>query len=137
VSLNSNSIESILDSQGFFIFTGNGNSMWPLLRERVDTVEVRRCSAAPRRGDVVLFRGEETYTLHRVMAVLPDRIITRGDNCSAGETVPTQNIVGVLTTLWRGERKIVPGSLWWRVYTFLILHCQHALLKVSKRFIAK
>jgi signal peptidase I len=72
------------------------------------------------RGDVVLFRsmdadGEPEQVVHRVVAVLPEGLVTRGDNnrrVDLGLVTPDR-LVGLVTHLERaGKRRRVRGS-WW------------------------
>jgi signal peptidase I len=70
------------------------------------------------RGDVVLFRsmdadGEPEQVVHRVVAVLPEGLVTRGDNnrrVDLGLVTPDR-LVGLVTHLERaGKRRRVRGS---------------------------
>lgn len=66
-------------SAGIVIF---GNSMYPTLKEP-GFVEVQPYNnAKPCRGDIIYFRSPATgaMVVHRVMAVQPDGLVTRGDN---------------------------------------------------------
>ena len=60
----------------------SGNSMYPTIKEP-DYLEILAYgNTLPRRGDVVYFRspGRGLMVVHRVMAVRPDGLVTRGDN---------------------------------------------------------
>jgi len=106
--------------------------MWPLIREGLDTVEVRPCSGKPGKGDVIMFHDGSRYVLHRIIEVRPDSFVTRGDNCSATENVPRSSVLGVMTALWRDERRILLNSTIYRAYTHAILNCQRTLLRASR-----
>lgn len=127
-----NSIESILEKEGFYLFTGNGDSMRPLIREGIDTVEIRPVDASLKVGDVILFRNEDIYVLHRIMEIKGKYLVTLGDNNVMPETVAADKVAGIMTGLWRGEKQVLLTSLRYRTYTALRL--QHPFLfKVLKR----
>lgn len=118
-----NSIESILEKEGFYLFTGSGNSMWPLIREGIDTVEVRPVRQPLSAGEVVLFRDAEgKYVLHRILGVKDGRYSVRGDNTCAPDLVPEDRIIGIMTGLWRGDRKMQLDSLKYAAYTKLCMN---------------
>ena len=64
-------------------FRMTGNSMFPLLRTRRDSVCIRPCSSVtiekPKRGDIILFCISGKYILHRVMRIDGNRVVTAGD----------------------------------------------------------
>jgi len=121
VSLSSN-IESILEKEGFYLFTGSGSSMWPLIRDGIDTIEVRPVLEPLVAGDVVLFRGvQDKYVLHRILEVKDGCCFVRGDNTYAPDLVPQERIIGIMTGLWRAEKKILLDSPKYSFYTKLCL----------------
>jgi len=109
----SSNIESILEKDGFYLFTGSGSSMWPLIRDGIDTIEVRPVRQPLAAGDVVLFRdAEDKYVLHRILEVKEDCYLVRGDNTYAPDLVTEEKIIGVMLGLWRGRkfRWILPNT---------------------------
>jgi len=118
----SSNIESILEKEGFYLFTGSGSSMWPLIRDGIDTVEVRPVRESLSAGDVVLFRdAEDKYVLHRIVEGKDGGYLVRGDNTYAPDLVSLESIIGIMTGLWRGERKIFLDSPKYAFYTKLCL----------------
>ena len=58
-----------------------GTSMLPLLHNRQSIVTVESVDRVPpRRGDVVLYKVNGTYILHRVMRIQGGDYLIRGDN---------------------------------------------------------
>ena len=121
-------IESLIAEEGFYVFKGEGGSMWPFIREGVDTVGVSRISGKLSRGEVILYRDKGgRYVLHRILEIRDDgSLVTRGDNCTLKEEVPAERVIAVMTSLWRGEKQVRLQSLSCRLYTSLVLH--HPLL---------
>jgi hypothetical protein len=62
------------------VVTTAGFSMWPLLRPGARVTIVGCAMSELRRGDVVLLAAEPSPVLHRVVALRPDAVLTKGDN---------------------------------------------------------
>lgn len=132
------SIQEILEQDGVWISTTAGTSMWPMLRDRRDTIVVRPVEGRLRPYDVALYRRDNAYILHRVIKATADGYRIIGDNCLEYEEVPESDILGRLDEFWRGERHCVPRSNAWLLYA----RAWHALLPMRKvlrriRFAAK
>lgn len=101
-----NKIEAILEKEGFFACTTSGVSMFPMLRNRRDTVIIHPVSEHLKKYDVLLYRRGDDYVLHRVVKVLEDGYLIRGDNCLNNEFVLDNQIIGILVSFYRGERLV-------------------------------
>ena len=137
--------EDVLDRTGRLIYTNVGVSMRPLLREGRDVMVIEKLTDAPGKYDAVLFRrpgvtGRGRYVLHRVLRDNGDGTYwIVGDNCTGGETVGRENILGVLTAVKRSKKTVEvtdPGyrlyvALWCAPYPlrFLILRLRRFILR--------
>ncbi len=136
--IKSTDIESILDADGVFVSTTSGVSMYPMLRDRRDTIIVTRPEGRLKKHDVALYKRGERYVLHRVIKVLPDSYIIRGDNCLAKEYgITDDDVIGKLNSFYRKEKEINMMSITYKLYSRLIV-ALHPLvsikLKVRSRF---
>lgn len=114
-------IESILDTRGVYVSTTSGVSMMPMLRHRRDTIVVMKAGQRLKKYDVALYRRGEEYVLHRVIKVLPDSYVIRGDNCIAKEYgITDADVIGVLVEFYRGEKRINMDKRSYRAYSVLI-----------------
>lgn len=110
-----------------------GQSMHPTLREP-EMLEVLPCRERPiRRGDVVIFPREAPANLlvHRVIAVRPEGIVTRGDNCRGADAfvTPHHAVIGRVVASWRGNRRrTVAGG-----YPGLIRHYVLRLMRLLRK----
>lgn len=109
-------IEEVLKEQGMYASTTVGVSMYPMLRDRRDTVVISPCRGRLEKYDVPLYRRGDAYVLHRVIGVKPEGYIIRGDNCLKKEDVKEEQIVGVLTTFFRGDKEINMKGFPYRAY---------------------
>lgn len=121
-------IEQVLNVEHLFVSTTVGISMWPMLRNRRDTIIVRPVPAGKRLsvGDVALYKvmnaslnasGGPKYVLHRVIGVRDGWYAIRGDNCLLTEHVRDDQILGRLEEFYRGSRHIeCSSSRWYRLY---------------------
>ena len=113
-------IEDVIAEQGMYVSTTFGVSMYPMLRDRRDTIVVSPCSGRLKKHDVPLYRRRDDYVLHRIIKVLPDSYVIRGDNCAYSEHgITDSDIVGVLTGFYRGDRYIDMHAFPYRLYVQL------------------
>ncbi|KAB7789592.1 hypothetical protein [Bifidobacterium leontopitheci] len=136
------SIEQMLAAEGVMVSTTSGWSMWPLLRNRRDTIIVRspadvHADGLPHRHDVVLYHRpadpatgvREAYVLHRIVdvergasssasdSVAPETVyIIRGDNTFVDEHVPAHQIIGILDGCYRANRPVDLEGRRYRAY---------------------
>lgn len=119
--MNTTDFETELQTHGSFLYRCTGRSMLPLLREYRDLVEIFPCpEAGPRRGDVVLFRRNGSYVLHRVVRVTADGYVMRGDhNARPEKGVKREDLVGVMTACVRNGVRTPVTAVRCRLYVFL------------------
>lgn len=120
------------------LITARGNSMYPLIRDRVDTIVLAPLTTPIRRGNIVLAIQCESYVLHRVIDISSDTATLRGDGNPFGvECVSIDSIVGEAIAIIRsGSREIHKGSLSWWCFQHLwpkSSWCRKAILGVSRR----
>ncbi len=121
-------IEDILARDGVWVSTTAGVSMWPMLRNRRDTIVIRPPRGRLRPFDVALYRRGSAYVLHRVIDVQKDGYLIIGDNCIEYEQVNKAQVIGVLDEFWRGEKHCNPRSCAWLAYA----HAWHLVLPVRR-----
>lgn len=143
--------EEVLEQHGKLAYTNVGVSMMPMLREGRDVMMIESCNPKNLRPyDAVLFRrngvsGRGAYILHRILKVLPNgKFWIVGDNCTSGEEVAAEDILGILTQVRRDGRKTIRVSdLSYRLYVlfwckpyrlrFLILKARRLMGRVKRR----
>lgn len=130
-------IKKILDEQGMYVSTTSGVSMMPMLRHRRDTIVVKPAAQRLQKYDVALYRRGQEYVLHRVIKVLPDSYVIRGDNCIAKEYgITDADVLGVLVEFYRGERRIDMNKRSYRAYcTFICAVHPLVVLKLRAKFL--
>ncbi len=104
--------EELLDRDGQVITHVVGSSMLPLLRDRESIVLVEAVRLVPpKKGDVVLYKTNGVYILHRILRIRPDEYLIRGDNTWRIEHVPKAAILATLTGFCRTpEGKMIPRN---------------------------
>ena len=111
-------LEELLSSEGYLVYTNVGCSMLPLLRQRRDIIEIRpkkenRCQ----KYDVVLYKKGNKYILHRILKVLPKGYIIAGDhNTYIEQDVTDDQIIGVMTRVIRSGKEICMNDIQYRLY---------------------
>lgn len=127
-------IEDILHENGIYISTTVGISMYPMLRDRRDTVIIRPVEGRLKKYDIPLYRRGKDYVLHRIVKVTPDGYVICGDNCLHKEYQVTDGqIIGVLKGFYRGDREIDMDGNGYRLYCRVWV-AAYPLRYVIKRF---
>ena len=112
--------ESLLEEDGFIVYTNVGCSMLPLLRQRRDIIEIRPIKSHPKKYDVVLYKRNDRYILHRIIKVLPDGYVIAGDHNTFKEYDVTDDmILGVMTRVIRDGKTITPDQPGYKFYYHL------------------
>ena len=114
------SIEEVINDNGFFVNTIEGMSMHPMLRPNRDTVLIRPYTGRLKKYDVALYKVGDNYILHRIIKVLPDSYIIRGDHRMDKEYgITDDDIIGVLEEFYRDNKQIKVTNVWYKVYTIV------------------
>lgn len=136
--------ENEIQKKGYIVYTNEGNSMMPLLRQHRDIMVIKGITEPLRKNDAVLFkRPNGGYVLHRIIKVCgPGRYRIAGDNRSFSEIVPEEWIIGILSEVIRDGRHIPVESKKYKVYVKTvplrrfrrkIMHCPQTLKrKITK-----
>lgn len=107
----------VIKRKEIYVGTVNGNSMFPMLRNRKDTVIIRPLTGKLKKYDVVLYRKRDMYVLHRIVKIMSEGYIICGDNCINMETdVTDEQIIGKLEGFYWGERQISMNRLPYKLY---------------------
>ena len=99
-------IKELLDKEGKYVGPTKGVSMLPMLKAGRDTVVIYPKRERLKRYDVALYFSGEKLVLHRVIEVLNDGYLIRGDNCYSDEYVKESRVIGVLTEYFRKNERI-------------------------------
>ncbi len=88
-------------------FVPSGNSMWPTLKNKGQSVIVKYKTEKLKPMDVALYRRENgTNVLHRVMRATETGYVMCGDSQFTFENVKEENVYGVMSGFYRGKRYI-------------------------------
>lgn len=120
---NLSSAEEVMKNSETAYFLTSGTSMMPLIRTHKDIVVISRICENVAVGDVVLYKkqGENKLVLHRIIKLKKGgSYIIRGDNTYKNELVSSDNILGVMTAIYRSGRYIdCKKSLLYKLYVRL------------------
>lgn len=97
--------------------TVTGNSMYPLFRDRRDTVVLAPFKNLKKRDVVFYRRPNGRYVLHRIIKKKGEELVIAGDN----ETVKEYNIkvsdcIAVMESFERYSKFSTVNDLWYRMY---------------------
>ena len=113
-------IEEVLSSGGEFTFVPNGRSMLPMLHGGRDSVTVIRPSGRLKKNALPLYRRKNgAFVMHRVIKVLPDGYVMRGDAQFSSERIEDSQIIAVMKSFTRNGKKYRENSLFYRLYCLI------------------
>ncbi len=98
------SVEEALKTKNEVAVKTRGRSMRPMLRQGRDVVIIERVNRELKVGDVPLYhnnRKNQPFILHRILKVLPDMYLIRGDNTYEIEHVKKDRVIGVMKCFYR------------------------------------
>lgn len=106
------SVREHLSAGQIVAFTPKGYSMWPAIRPDKDTVYIRSCDVY-RKYDIVLALSSSPYgvVLHRIVDILPGRLILMGDaNLYQTEMCPLSSVAGKVVGISRNGHDITHST---------------------------
>ena len=112
-------MKDVLMRDGIVVQTIVGKSMYPMLRNRKDVVVISRYKGKLKKYDIPLYQRDDKYVLHRIVEVKPEYYVIVGDNCINKEYVKEEQIIGVLTDFYRGERKVDMNGWKDKIYVYV------------------
>ncbi len=117
------SFEEYLKQNETLTYTNVGVSMMPLLRQGKDLFTVaRKGSERCRAGDVVLYKRDQQYVLHRIIEVREHDYVILGDNCIRKEYgITDKDILGVMTGFVRDGKEYSVNDRRYQAYTKFML----------------
>lgn len=137
--------EQYLDENDSLIYSNVGVSMLPLLRQGKDLfiLTKKKRSKRCKIGDVVLYRKNNRYILHRIIDVRKDDYVILGDNCIEKEYgIKDVDILAIMTGFIRNGKKYSVNDFAYQAYSFIwlkttsirillkkLLHCLKNYLK--------
>lgn len=109
-----------LEKHGYYLSVPKGISMWPMIRNKQDVVEIHRLDRPAKRYDLVLYiRGQEQGVIHRVLHVWEEYYIIAGDNCWQKEFVRRDQVKGIALRFCRKGRWHSVEEAGYRFYVHL------------------
>lgn len=122
-------LRRVIGQMGFTVSYPRGSSMRPLIWQDQHYVVVSKLEQAPKIGDILVFehiRGDRTaYIVHRLVGIEDidgtKVYVMRGDNCIGSERIREEDIIGIVTEIYRN------GA--WRPWH--ALPCKHITMRHS------
>lgn len=88
-------------------FVPKGNSMYPMLKNKGQSVVIRKKENRLEKMDVAFYiRQNGSFVLHRVIEVTSDGYVMCGDSQFYLENVNEEQVVGVMTHFYKGKNLV-------------------------------
>ena len=133
-----------LEKHGMYLSVPHGVSMWPMIRDRKDIIEIVKLKEAPKRYDLVMYTLPNLQgVIHRVLYKKGDVYVICGDNCFKKEYVSPENIHGIATRFYRNGKWYDVNNKWYLFYVHIwcdfcflrrfILYCRYILKRIIRK----
>ncbi|MDD7381819.1 MAG: S24/S26 family peptidase [Bacillales bacterium] len=131
--------EELLKRDGSFLYTFKGVSMKPLLNQGKDVVIISSIDRPIKKLDIVLYKVNERYVLHRVLKIKKDQYVIRGDNTYSEEFIPKDKVFGILTSYYKNDKlkKVNTKGAILLYYLWLTTYPLRWLLVKTKRLLRR
>ena len=109
--------------------------MLPLFRDNKDIAIINNINGNYKANDVVLYHKKTTdeFILHRVLKVMDDHLVIRGDNRYSKEYIPYEDVIGVMTAFERnGKYYSCNKSKLYRLY-IIYIRASYPLRRLFKK----
>jgi hypothetical protein len=103
------------------IFKVRGMSMFPLLKDKRDSVKLESIVEDPKKKDIILYKRDNgQFVLHRIIKVKDGLYTLVGDNQHVKEyPIRRDQILGVVTSIIRKGKEIdLNKSFFYKMYSF-------------------
>lgn len=111
-------------------FKVKGNSMLPFFRDTKTLIELKKTNTY-KKYDVILFKLENKYYVHRIIKINEDRIICMGDALTSKEIINESNIIARVIS-YQNKKLINTNSKKYKIRVTLWM-----LLRPIRRLIVK
>jgi len=99
--------EDVLDKDGELYFTNVGFSMYPLIRQREDILYIIKTDIY-HKGDIVLYKYNDKYILHRIIKIKDNIIVTAGDyNYFIDKKIDRSLLLGKLIEIRKKDGRVI------------------------------
>ena len=98
-----------IEKNGVIAFVPRGNSMWPILKNRGQSVIIRKKTAEEKLAPLTVAfyeRKSGAFVLHRVMSTRENGYVMCGDSQFTHEFVEESQVFGVMEGFYHGKKYI-------------------------------
>lgn len=120
--MNKTTFEEVIERDGKLIYTNQGDSMMPLIKEGRDILIIQKVGGDRlKKYDVPLYKRDTgQYVLHRIIKVRENDYVICGDNrINLEYGITDRHIIGVLTAVIRNGKELSVTSVKYKLYVRL------------------
>ena len=100
-------IEQQIEKNQYVAIVPVGTSMWPFIKNKSQSVVLKKIDRTPKLYDVVFFKRESgAYVLHRVIDFNNDNLIVCGDSQYYTEEVEVSKVIAIMEGFYEGKKYI-------------------------------
>lgn len=112
--------------------TVKGNSMRPFFRDGKTVVVITKKNEY-KKGDIIFFRYQQLFKLHRIKSIKDHHIIACGDNLMQKEIIEKQDVIGYVESYQNKGKVTQTSSLFYKVKVCVWLLIKPLILMLVSR----
>ncbi|MDO9628265.1 MAG: S24/S26 family peptidase [Acholeplasmataceae bacterium] len=89
-------VESAISNNQKATFKVTGSSMTPFFTHALTSVTIVKVEKPLKKYDVVLFKYQNSFKLHRIISINGERVVASGDALLSKEMIQVEDIIGIV-----------------------------------------
>lgn len=107
-------IKDKLDSEGEVVFKITGNSMQPFMIHDKTLVTIKKIDKKLEKHDIVFYKINDHFILHRILKIKQNHIITCGDGLTLLEHINISDIFAIVTKFQNGNKVTSVNNIFYK-----------------------
>lgn len=114
------------------IFKVTGHSMRPFFKHEKTYVTLIK-KKTYQRMDIILFKYENAYVLHRIIHMKDDQMICQGDALMRKEVIQKEQIIGAVVSFSNGKKSTDVKNMAYKIQVNIWLVIKPCVVRILKR----
>jgi signal peptidase I len=125
-------IESLNNNQDAVIKV-LGSSMEPFFKNGITDVTIQTINHPLKKHDIILFKYENTYKLHRIIKIKDQIIYASGDNLLSKEVISTDQVIGIIKSFKNHNQITSTSSISYKLKYKIYLLFKPIIIRLKRR----
>lgn len=114
-------------------FLIKGDSMRPFFKSELTRVSITKVGSLSK-YDVILYKYQKKYLMHRVIKISDDNLVCRGDGLISKEVIKLKDVIGVVKSHETNKGQVSANNKWY-LFKVRLWHYLKPIRRVLLKFI--